>query len=106
MEDRSKRAETVRPYHDERCGCQFVCDSALSAHSDGNDIQLGGETDDEDMEDGETGLDDWSAQVRNIRDPTPTTESEHRKHMTTHRLVHAHPRTRHCVWMLCVTVSS
>ena len=87
MEDRSKRAETVRPQYDEHCGCQFVCDSALSAQRDGNDIQLHGETDDEDMEDGETGLDDWSAQVRNIRDPTPTTESEHRKHMTTHRLV-------------------
>ena len=30
-----------------------------------NDIELNGETDDEDMEDGETGFDDGSAQVRN-----------------------------------------
>ena len=38
--------------------------SALSVKSDGNDTELNGETDDEDMEDGETGFDDGSAQVR------------------------------------------
>ena len=62
MEDRSKRAETARPLHDEHCECQFVCDSALSAKSEMNDIQLNGETDDEDMEDGETGFDDGSSE--------------------------------------------
>ena len=35
-------------------------------------VELNGETDDEDMEDEETGFDDGSAQVRNIRDPEPT----------------------------------
>ena len=30
-----------------------------------SDVELNGETDDEDMEDGETGFDDGSAQVRN-----------------------------------------
>ena len=69
MQDRSKRAETVRPQHDEHCDCQFVCDSALSAKSDGNDIELIGETDDEDMGDGETAFDDGSAQLRNNRGP-------------------------------------
>ena len=34
VEDRSKRAETVRPQHDEHCECQFVCDSALSPKSE------------------------------------------------------------------------
>ena len=53
--DRSQLAETVRPQHDELCECQFVCDSALSAKSDGNGIELKGETDDGDMEDEETG---------------------------------------------------
>ena len=33
------------------------------------DVELNGETDDEDMEDGEVGFDDGSVQVRNIRDP-------------------------------------
>ena len=37
--------------------------------SDGNDIEFNGETDDADMEDGETGFGDGSAQVRNTRDP-------------------------------------
>ena len=77
-EDRSKRAETVRPQHDEHCKCQFVCDSAMSSKSDGNDIELNGV-----MEDGETGFDDGSAHVRNIRDPGQPTAREHREHMTT-----------------------
>ena len=53
--------------------------------SDGRDIELNGETDDEDMEDGETGFDDGSAQVRNVRDPGHPTAKEHQEHMTTHR---------------------
>ena len=73
MEDRSKRAETVRPQHDKHCKCQFVCDSVLSAKCEVNDIELNGETDDENMEDGETAFDDVSAQ------------DEYRKHITTHR---------------------
>ena len=85
MEDRYKRAETVRPPHDEHCECQFVCDNALSAKSDVKDIELNGEMIDEDKEDGETGFDDWSAQVRKIRDPGQPTESEHGEHLTTHR---------------------
>ena len=68
MEDRSKRTGTVRPQCGEDCESQFECDRALTAKSDGNDIELNGETNDEDMEDGETGFDDGSAQVRNIRD--------------------------------------
>ena len=62
----SKRTETVRPQLVGRCEKQPECDSALGAKSDGNDIELNGETDDEDMEDGEMGF-DGSAQVRNIR---------------------------------------
>ena len=38
MEDRSKRAETVRPQHDEHCERQFMCDSASSAKSEKTDI--------------------------------------------------------------------
>ena len=57
----------------------------LSATNDENDEELNGETDDEDMEDGEMGLDDGSAQVRNIRDPGQPTVKEHQDHMTTHR---------------------
>ena len=68
MEDRCKRAETVRPLH-EHCECQFVYDSPLSAKNEMHDIRLNGETDDEDMEDGETGFDDGSAPVRNICGP-------------------------------------
>ena len=60
-----------------------MCDSALSAKSDMNDIELNGETDDEDMENGETGFDDGSAAVRNFRDSGQPTESERREHMTT-----------------------
>ena len=85
MEDRSKRTETVRPHHDEHFESQLVCDSALNAKSDGDDIELNGETDDGDVEDGETGFDDRSAQVRNIRDPGQLTASEHTQHMTTDR---------------------
>ena len=66
MEDRSKRTETVRPQFGERCEKQSECDSALSAKKDENDVELNGETDDEDM-DGET------------------TAHEHQEHMTTHR---------------------
>ena len=51
----------------------------------GNDIGLGGETDDEDMEEGETGFDGGSAAVRNIRGQGQPTESERREHMNTHR---------------------
>ena len=60
-EERSKRFQTARPLHDEHCECQLVCDNAFSATSDVNDIELNGETDDEDMEDGETIFDDGSA---------------------------------------------
>ena len=85
MEDRSKRAETVRPPCGERCEKQPECDSALGAKSDENDLELNGETDDEDMEDEETGFDDGSVQVRNIRDPGQPTVNEHKEHVTTHR---------------------
>ena len=68
MEGRSKRTETVRPQVSERCEEQPECDSALSATNDENGDELNGETDGEDTEDGETGLDDGSAQVMNIRD--------------------------------------
>ena len=83
--DRSKRTETVRLQFGERCEKQPECHSALSVKSDGNDMELNGETDDEDMEDGETAFDDGSAQVRNIRDPGQPTVKEHHEHMTTHR---------------------
>ena len=53
MEDRSKRAETVRPLHDEHCERHFVCDSALSATKGGDDVELNGEADDKDMKDGD-----------------------------------------------------
>ena len=77
--------KTVRPLRDGHCECQFVCDSALSANSEMIGIELNGETDDEDMEDGETGVDDGSAPVTTIRNPGQQTESEHREHMNTHR---------------------
>ena len=54
----------------------------LSVKSDGNDIEWNGETDDEDMENGETGFEKGSAQVRNIRGPGQPTTHEHREHMT------------------------
>ena len=53
VEERSKRAENVGLQHDEYCERQFECDIALSAKSDGDDIKLNGETDDEDMQAGE-----------------------------------------------------
>ena len=53
VEDRSKRAETVRLPLDERCEKRRECDSVLSATNDENGNELNGETDDEDMEDGE-----------------------------------------------------
>ena len=77
MEDRS--------LHDERCERQLVCDSPLSAKNDMNHIELNDETEDEDMEDGETRLNDGSVTVRNFRDPGQRTESERRLHMNTHR---------------------
>ena len=83
--DRSKRTGAVRPPLDERCRKQRECDSVLSATNDENDVELNGETDDEDMEDGEVGFDDGSAQVRNIRDPGQPPVKEHQEHMTTHR---------------------
>ena len=85
VEDRSKRTETVRPPLNERCERRQKCDSVLSATNDENDVELNGETDDEDMEDGEMRLDDGSAQVRHIRDPGQPTVKEHQEHVTTHR---------------------
>ena len=85
MEDRSKRTGAVRPQLDELCDKRQECDSVLSTTNDENDVELNGETDDEDMEDGEMGFEDWSAQVRNIRDPGQPTVKEHQEHMTTHR---------------------
>ena len=57
MEDRFKRADTVRT--------QFVCDSALSARSDMNDIELNGRRMTRTVADRETGFDDGSAPRRN-----------------------------------------
>ena len=76
MEDRSKRAQTVRPQLGERCEKRRVCDTVLSATNDENGDELNGETDDEDIEDGEVGFDDGSAQVRNIRDPGQPTAKD------------------------------
>ena len=85
MEHKSKRTETVRPQFGECFESQSQCDSVLSVNSGVNDIELNGETDDEDMEDGDMGFDGGSAQVRNIRDPGKPTVKEHQEHMTTHR---------------------
>ena len=85
LEDRSKRNEIVRPQSNERCEKRQGCDSVLSATNDENDVELHGETDGGDMEDGEVGFDDGSAQVRNIRDPGQPTFKEHQEHMTTNR---------------------
>ena len=52
----------------------------MSPTNDENDVELNGETDDEDMEDGEMGFDDGSAQVRNIRDSGQPTVKEHQEH--------------------------
>ena len=60
MEDRSKRTEIVRPQVDECCERQRESDSVLSATNDENDVELNGETDDEDVEDGEMGFHDGS----------------------------------------------
>ena len=57
----------------------------LSATHDDNDVELKGETDDEDMEDGEMGFDDGSVPAGNIRDPGQPTAKELQEHMTTHR---------------------
>ena len=85
VEDRSKRTGAVRPQLDERCRKQHECDSVLSATNDESGDELNGETDDEDMKDGEMGFDDGSAQVRNIRDPGQPTAKEHQEHMTKRR---------------------
>ena len=85
VEDRSKRAETVRPQLGERCEKRRECDSVLSATNVENGDELNGETDDEDMEDGDMEFNDGSAHVRNIRDPGHPTAKEHQEHMTTHR---------------------
>ena len=50
-----------------------------------NDNELNVQEDNEAMEDGETGYDDGSVQVRNIRDPGQPTVKAHQEHMTTHR---------------------
>ena len=85
VEDSSKRAEPVRPQVDERCEKRRECDRVLSATNDENDVELNGETDDEDMQDGEMGFDDGSVQVRNIRYPGQPTSKELQQHMTAHR---------------------
>ena len=54
MEDRSKRTETVIPQLNERCEKRQECHSVLSATNDENDVELNRETDDEDMEDGDS----------------------------------------------------
>ena len=84
MEGRSKRTP-VTPQLDDRRAEQREGDDALSATEDENDVELNGETDDEDMEDGEMEFDDGSAQVRNVRDPGQPTAKEHQEHMTAHR---------------------
>ena len=53
------------------------CDSVLNTTSGENNDELNGETDDEDMEDGETGFDDGSAQVRNRSNDCPQTPRSH-----------------------------
>ena len=47
--------EPVRPERDEHCESKSACDSALSVKSYVNDIELHGETDDDDIE----GRGDW-----------------------------------------------
>ena len=49
--DRSKRTETVRPQLNERCEKRQECDSVLGATNDENDVDLNGETDDDDSDD-------------------------------------------------------
>ena len=58
VEDRSKRTQTVRPHVKDRSENQRECHSVLSATNNENDVELNGETDDEDMEDGEMRFDD------------------------------------------------
>ena len=57
----------------------------LNVTNDENGDELNGETDDEDIEDGEMGFDDGSAQARNIRDPGQPTGKEQQEQMKTHR---------------------
>ena len=80
-----KDSETASPQRDEHSGCQVECDSALGVKSDGHDIELNGETDNEDVEDEETRFDGGSAQVRNIRDPGQPTANEYKEHVATPR---------------------
>ena len=75
MEDGSKRAETVRPQLGERCGEQRECDSVLSSTNDENDEELNGETDDEDIEHGETEFDDGGVSVTQINRLSRNTKS-------------------------------
>ena len=56
MEDKSKRTETVRPQFGERFKSRSERNSALNLKSDWNDIELNGETDDEDMEERGDGI--------------------------------------------------
>ena len=60
-------------------------DTALLAKSYVYEFELNGETEDEDLEDGETGFDDGSARVRNIRDPGQLAERKQRAHEHTHQ---------------------
>ena len=71
MEDKSKRTETVRPPLSERC------DSVLSATNDENDVELNGETDDED---GEMGFDDGSEAKEHPRPRTTDRQGAPRAH--------------------------
>ena len=64
---------------------QRECNGVLNVTNDENGDELNGETDDEDVEDGEMGFDDGSAQVKNIRESKQPTAKEHQAHMTTHR---------------------
>ena len=57
----------------------------LSATNDENDVELNAETDDEDMEDGDVGFEERSAQVRNIGDPGQPAAKEHQEHMSARR---------------------
>ena len=85
VDNRFKRLAKVIPQLNGRCAKRQECDSVLSATNDVNHVELHGETDDKDMDDGEMGFDDGSAQARNIRDLGQPTVKEHQKHMTTHR---------------------
>ena len=61
VEHWSRRTETVSPQRDEHCRRHFQCDNALSVTSGGNDIELNGEMDDQDVEDEVTRFDDGTS---------------------------------------------